>query len=219
MRRVLSNSPRFRLNVSLVMTAAAFGFLAGTSRVASAQQAMANDGTHNMADMQMVLPPEQLPAPIKMEGIGNSHITIKATPEAQAWFDQGLSLLHDFWDYESAKAFEQSIRVDPQCAMCWWGLAQAEGFRNSNAKVYGQRALAEAMRLKDHASSSDKLYIEAAQAESIAKDDDREPQTAAYRKLVKKCPHDIQARIFLAEAVGDGYDDAGEPKAGQKERI
>src|SRR6266702_3855123 len=62
---------------------------------------------HSMADMQAVPPPEQLPVPLRMTGIGNSHITIKATPEAQAWFDQGLSLLHDFWDYESAKAFEQ----------------------------------------------------------------------------------------------------------------
>jgi hypothetical protein len=53
-----------------------------------------------------------------MTGIGNSHITIKANAEAQAWFDQGLTLLHDFWDYESAKAFEQAIRVDPKCAMC-----------------------------------------------------------------------------------------------------
>src|ERR1700747_1026159 len=81
---------------------------------------------HSMGDMEAVPPPEQLPAPVRMEGIGNSHITIKATPDAQAWFDQGLSLLHDFWEYESAKAFEQAIRLDPKCAMCWWGLAQAE---------------------------------------------------------------------------------------------
>ena len=53
---------------------------------------------HSMADMQPIPPPEQLPAPIRMSGIGNSHIAIKGTPEAQAWFDQGLSLLHDFWD-------------------------------------------------------------------------------------------------------------------------
>jgi hypothetical protein len=32
---------------------------------------------------------------------------------------QGLNLLHDFWDYESARAFEESVRVDPQCAMCY----------------------------------------------------------------------------------------------------
>ena len=66
--------------------------------------------------------PDSLPAPVKMTGIGNSHLTIKATPEAQMWFDQGLTLLHDFWDYESIRAFEQSVRVDPQCAMCYWGL-------------------------------------------------------------------------------------------------
>ena len=71
-----------------------------------------------MPGMHTFPPPDQLPFPIRMSGIGNSHITIHATPEAQAWFDQGLSLLHDFWDYESAKAFEQAIRTDPHCAMC-----------------------------------------------------------------------------------------------------
>jgi tetratricopeptide (TPR) repeat protein len=172
-----------------------------------------------MADMQAVPPPEQLPVPVKMQGIGNSHISIKATPEAQAWFDQGLSLFHDFWDYESRKAFEQSIRVDPDCAMCYWGLAQAEGFRHMDSQVYGKKALAEAARLKSHASASDKLYIEAAQVEENAKDDDRTQATAIYRKLVKKYPRDTQARIFLAESLCDGYDDAGEPKPGQKECI
>jgi hypothetical protein len=190
------------------------GLLAGMITThAKAQQ------PHNMADMQAVLPPEQLPVPIRMEGIGNSHIAIKATPEAQAWFDQGLNLLHDFWEYESQKAFEQGIRVDRDCAMCWWGLAQAEGFRHSDAQAYGKKALAQAMQLKDHASASGKLYIEAAQAEEDAKDDDRTQATAIYRKLVKKYPHDTQARIFLAESLDDGYDDAGEPKEGQKECI
>src|SRR5437764_6462703 len=127
---------------------------------------------HNMADMETIPPPEQLPVPVKLDGIGNSHITIKASPETQAWFDQGLSLQHDFWDYEAQKAFEQAIRVDPKCAMCWWGLAQAEGFRHSDAQAYGKKALAEAVRLKGKASASDKLYIEAAVAEQAAKDED-----------------------------------------------
>jgi hypothetical protein len=66
------------------------------------------------------MPPEKLPPSIRMSGIGNAHMEITATPEAQMWFDQGLNLLHDFWDYESARAFEQGVRVDPQCAMCYW---------------------------------------------------------------------------------------------------
>jgi tetratricopeptide (TPR) repeat protein len=172
-----------------------------------------------MADMETIPPPEQLPVPVKMEGIGNSHIAIKATPEAQAWFDQGLTLLHDFWEYESQKAFQQGIRVDPNCAMCFWGLAQAEGMRHSDTEVYGKKALAEAVRLKSHAGAADKLYIEAAQAETEAKDDDSKAAVPIYRKLVKKFPHDPQARIYLAESLCDGYDDAGEPKPGQKECI
>ena len=175
---------------------------------------------HSMSDMQPIPPPEQLPVPIKMAGIGNSHIAIKATPEAQAWFDQGLSLLHDFWDYESAKAFEQSIRVDPNCAMCWWGLAQALGMRGDDSvKSYVEHAMDEAERLKNHASGSDKLYIEAGKADLLRREQGHSAAIPALRKLVKKYPHDIEARIFLAEAVGDGYDENGEPKAGQKARI
>ena len=179
----------------------------------------AQQSGHNMADMEMIPPPEQLPVPVKMDGIGNSHIAIKASPEAQLWFDQGLSLLHDFWQYESQKAFEQAIRVDPNCAMCWWGLAQAESYRNSSSDAYGKKALAEAVRLKSHGSASDRLYIEAARAEAEAKDNDSKTAVSIYRKLVKKYPRDTQARIFLAEAVVDGYDDAGKPKPGQKECI
>ena len=171
-----------------------------------------------MGDMKMIPPPEQLPAPVKMQGIGNSHITIKAAPEAQAWFDQGLSLMHDFWGYEAEKAFEQGVRIDPNCAMCWWGLAEAESSWHNNGEAYSEKALAEAVRLKNHANAASKLYIEAAQAEIGVKEGDK-AAVPIYRKLVKKYPHDTQARIFLAESLCDGYDDAGEPKAGQKECI
>jgi len=191
----------------------------GAGHVLAQCQAMGVAG-HNMADMQPIPPPEQLPVPIKMTGIGNSHIAIKATPEAQTWFDQGLSLLHDFWDYESAKAFEQSIRVDSNCAMCWWGLAQALGMRGDDSvKSYVDHAMNEAERLKNHASGSDKLYIEAAKADLLRREQGHSAAIPVLRKLAKKYPHDLQARIFLAEAVGDGYDDTGEPKPGQKERI
>ena len=172
-----------------------------------------------MADMQPVPPPEKLPVPVRMTGIGNSHMTIKASPEAQAWFDQGLSLQHDFWNYEAEKAFEQGIRVDPQCAMCWWGLALAEGFRHNVAETYGKHALEEAGKLMGQAGETDKLYIEAAQASQAAKDDDHSQEIGILRKLVSDHPHDTQARIFLAESLCDGYDDKGEPKAGQKECI
>jgi tetratricopeptide (TPR) repeat protein len=189
---------------------------------ASAQQGGMSPG-HNMADMRPVPPPEQLPAPIHMTGIGNAHITITATPEAQAWFDQGLNLMHDFWDYESVKAFEQSVRVDPNCAMCWWGLAQAEGFRNGDRHLYGRQALEKAIALKERATEPERLYIEAAHAEENAKESKHggasKAELAILRELVAKEPNDIEARLFLALALEDGYDRAGEPKKSEQNAI
>ena len=189
-------------------------------RVGAQTQCMAMGSMQSMADMQPIPAPEQLPVPQKMTGIGNSHIAIKATAEAQAWFDQGLSLLHDFWDYESAKAFEQAVRVDPQCAMCYWGLAQALEMRGDEAAgVYGKKALARAEELKGKAGAEGKLYIEAAVVRPEGKGGDREKNIAILRTLVKKNPTDIEARIFLVGALGEGFDDKGEPKAGTKEKI
>jgi len=172
-----------------------------------------------MEGMEPIPPPDQLPAPVRMTGIGNSHIAIKATPEAQAWFDQGLSLLNDFWEYESMKAFEQAIRTDPKCAMCYWGLAQAAQFRGDDQKPYADKALEQARQLESKASKTDKLYIDAAVAESKEEAEDHSASIAIYRDLVKKAPKDIEARIHLANALRDGFDDDGNPRPGEKEGI
>lgn len=173
----------------------------------------------NMPEMKPIPAPDQLPAPQHITGIGNSHIKITATPEAQAWFDQGLSLQHDFWDYEAAKAYEQGVRVDPNCAMCYWGLFQIEGFRDRMPTgIYGKAALKQASRLKEHTSPMEQLYIEAAEAEAEAKHDEH-PEVPILRKLVAENPQDVEARIFLSNALHDGFDDKGEPKAGTREAI
>src|ERR1051325_2745596 len=161
---------------------------------------------HAMETKEQIAP-GKLPPPQKLSGIGNSHIRITATPEAQMWFDQGLNLLHDFWDYESARAFEQSIRVDPQCAMCYWGMYQAERFYHRDDTYYAGRMLTKANSLKSYASKAERLYIEASAAEEGAEKSDKKDKSEAiriYRKLVKQNPKDKQARIFLAETLTDG---------------
>jgi hypothetical protein len=204
-------------------------FALGATCVVAGQgpRAMAQTGMscHAMGTLDE-MPPDKYPVPQKLNGIGNVHLKITATPEAQMWFDQGLNLYHDFWDYESVRAFEQGIRVDPQCAMCYWGLYQAETFRRSSSKHFANEALAKAVSLKGHASKAERLYIEASAAhEAAAKDKkgggkaDDSKEAQLWRKLVKRFPKDTQARIFLAETLMDGYDDAGEPRPGQKEGL
>jgi len=174
-----------------------------------------------MGDMLPVTPPEQLPTPVRMSGIGNAHIAIAATPEAQAWFDQGLNLLHDFWEYESMKAFEQGVRVDPNCAMCWWGLAQAEQARDKKLESYVKQALDKASELKAKVSEPERLYIEAAQIEFAGKGKRgaNKQEIALLRELVSKQPNDTQARLSLALALEDGYDKKHEPRKGEQEAI
>lgn len=185
----------------------------------SAQSAMACHPT----DTREATAPEKLPPPQKLSGIGNAHIRITASPEAQMWFDQGLNLLHDFWDYESLRAFEQSVRVDPQCAMCYWGMYKAESFTHSNSKFYANQMLAKAVSLKRHASKAERMYIEASAAGVAEKrqpgDTKEAEEVRILRKLVKSNPQDMQARIFLADRLHNGYDEKGEPRAGQKETL
>src|SRR5215472_14066379 len=202
------------------MRSALFGLAVAAAIALSATTVSAQaTGMPAMDDMRPVPPPEQLPVPVRMIGVGNSHITIKATAEAQTWFDQGLSLMHDFCDYESAKAFEQAIRKDPNCAMCYWGLARVLGLRGEDpGGFYGEQAIKQAVRLKNKASKSDRLYVEAAEIEAQEKAAEHK-SVAIYRKLVKSQPHDPEARIFLALALADGYDDHDEPRAGEKESI
>jgi tetratricopeptide (TPR) repeat protein len=165
--------------------------------------AAAQDAAAHVMEMKDEIPPDKLPVPIRMQGIGNAHMEITAAPEAQIWFDQGLNLLHDFWDYESARAFEQAVRVDHNCAMCYWGLYKAESFYHSTAKGQAGRALTQAIALKARVTERERLYIEAADEQERSMHGGGGSSMGAQellRKIVADHPQDIQARIFLANS-------------------
>jgi tetratricopeptide (TPR) repeat protein len=92
---------------------------------------------------------------------------------------------------------------------------------HSESAVYGKRAIAQAVKLEDHASETDKLYIEAAQVDASSKEHSKrsanKKEIAILQELVRKSPADQQAHLYLALALMDGYNDNGEPKRGQQE--
>jgi tetratricopeptide (TPR) repeat protein len=186
-------------------------------------------GQMNMAmgDTGDPVPPEQLPPPQRIEGVGNVRFPISANTQAQMWFEQGYNLLYDFWDYEADRAFEESIRADGNCAMCYWGLYQSESFNHSVTKAYAQASLEKAVALEGHVTAREKLYIQAAQAHEAAVREAAGSEDKAkfdheieiLRTLVKENPSDTNARIALSGAVDDGYDDNGEARKGKKEAL
>jgi len=60
--------------------------------------------------------------------LGTYHRAISSkNPTAQKYFDQGLRLLYGFNHDESERAFREAARLDPACAICWWGVAVTLG--------------------------------------------------------------------------------------------
>ena len=63
-----------------------------------------------------------------MPGLGQHHHTISTkNPEAQRFFDQGLTLVFAFNHEEAARSFRRASELDPQSAMAFWGIALALG--------------------------------------------------------------------------------------------
>jgi tetratricopeptide (TPR) repeat protein len=198
--------PVFRNSVCVMLFV--FCSIQALARPAFGQMTQMNTSSPVM-EMKDEIPPDRLPPPQKMTGIGNVSMQIAATSEAQAWFNQGLNLLHDFWDYESARAFEQAVRVDPRCAMCYWGLYRAESYYHSTSPDYAAMSLAKAVSLEKHASKRERMYIDADAAAVAAMKNGRNQaellkSVDILRNLVKDYPKDTQAPIFLALGVGFG---------------
>ena len=156
----------------------------------------------------------KLPAPQHLDGIGHAHLAITTkSPEAQQWFDQGLALLHCFWDYEALRAFEQAARLDPDCAICHWGTARA--LASLNAKDQAKTELKKAEELAPKASDHEQRYIRADAKSDDDKSDDADKEFAKEMEaLIDHYPDDLDARLLYALSLNHGYDDDGSPRSG-----
>ena len=68
-------------------------------------------------------------------GLGKVHMAISTSvPEAQRYFDQGLAYAYGFNHAAAIASFREAQRLDPNCAMCFWGEALARG-PNINAPM------------------------------------------------------------------------------------
>ena len=81
-----------------------------------------------------------------------------ASPECQAFFDQGLGYYYSYVWMEAARSFETATRYDPDCAMAWWGLSRVlERWGNTKQN----QALQKARDLLPRASHREQLLIRA----------------------------------------------------------
>ncbi|MGH8516394.1 MAG: hypothetical protein ACREUE_02935, partial [Panacagrimonas sp.] len=163
----------------------------------------------------------------RLEGLGDYRMPVRvATQDARAWFDQGLMLAYAFNHDAAARSFQKAAELDPRCAMCWWGAALVLGphlnaaMDPANAPLAYERVrrasgLARAGRERDFIDALAQRYAAVpARADRHALD---QSYAQAMRDLVARHPHDVDARVLLAEALMDlhpwnFHDRAGAPR-------
>jgi tetratricopeptide (TPR) repeat protein len=148
------------------------------------------------------------------DNLGNLHHAITtSSPEAQRYFDQGLTLSYAFNHAEAIRSFKQALAIDPDCAMCYWGVAFALG-PNINAPITPDAAkeafdaIAQAKQRAGKASAKEQAYIDALSRRYVADPKaDRPPLDAAYaaamRLVTQKFPDDLDAMTLFAQSLMD----------------
>lgn len=132
--------------------------------------------------------------------------------QAQAFFDQGLTLYYAFNDGDAIRSFRRAAELDPQLAMAHWGVALAAyprgtgGGNPSDEKRLKEArdAIKTAMSLP--APPSDRIYIEA--LAKLLPDDagyNRKSSEDAYREAMKPIyaasPRDADAAALYALSI------------------
>ena len=146
--------------------------------------------------------------------LGNLSMRIGAkSPKVQSWFDQGLRLSFAFNHAEAQRAFREAQKLDPQCAMCFWGEALVLG-PNINVPMMPEaiapafEAAAKAVALSKGASPKERALIEAlARRYSSDPKADRAKLDADYadamKEVARRFAGDDTIQVLFAEASMD----------------
>jgi tetratricopeptide (TPR) repeat protein len=149
----------------------------------------------------------------RLQSLGSHKFPVTTrSAEAQKFVDQGLNLSYGFNHAEAGRAFAEAARLDPRCAMAFWGQALVLG-PNINSPMDpadGPKALAlvtQAMALRSGVSARERGYIEALARRYEGGPERRAACDSAYaramREHARRFPADLDAQALWVEAAMD----------------
>lgn len=166
-----------------------------------------NDISSDFGNMRTPLAPK-----LNYKWDHNFPITTKS-PEAQQFFNQGLFYTYAFNHAEAKRSFKEAIRLDPDCAMAYWGTAlvlgpninrpmEKEAF--ADAWCFSQRA----MELREKCTPKEQALIEAlAVRYEENPPGNRSELDLAYANAMRIVAHryreDVDILTLFAEALMD----------------
>jgi len=147
--------------------------------------------------------------------LGSWHRPITTTsPEAQRWFDQAFALTLGFNHDEAIRSYREAARLDPACAMAWWGIAYCNGPHINNPAMSEEKSVAAWQAVqKAVAAAPGASPVEQALIGAIAQRYSADPLAArgpldeayadAMRAVWKAYPSDPDVGTLCAEALMD----------------
>ncbi len=170
--------------------------------------AVAQHPDHKTPETQSVAKPIEL--------VSTDAITHRKVPtsnkQAQAYFDQGLTLYYAFNDGDAVRSFRRAAELDPQLAMAYWGVALAAYPRNTGGgNPSDEKRLREAREavktaMAMPAPSSDRAYIEAlskllTNEAGYSRKTSEEAYRVATKAICAAAPKDADAAVLYALSI------------------
>ena len=183
--------------------------------VPAAAQTAAPSHKHYVEPTGAAAQPAAPGAPVapRLQNLGSYTFPVTTrSARAQQFINQGVNLAYGFNHAEAGRAFAEAARLDPSCAMAYWGQALVLG-PNINATMTPEdepKALElakKAVSLETRATPRERAYIDALAARYTGKPDDRHAADRAFadamRKMTKAFPADLDAKTIFAESLMD----------------
>ena len=145
-------------------------------------------------------------------GIGSVHQSVTApanddvaTAQARRYFDQGLTLLHDFVWIDAARSFQETLRRSPDCALAWVGLSRAQsGLGDAPA---ARAAIEKARAAAPKVTQREQRFVElrALQLDAMEASGDKQKELhAQYKKALEQAiaefPDEVEFTMLRANA-------------------
>jgi tetratricopeptide (TPR) repeat protein len=149
----------------------------------------------------------------RLQNLGSHTFPVTTGSEqAQLFINQGVNLAFGFNHAEAGRAFREAARLDPECAMAYWGQALVLGPNinvpmDAEAEPQAYELAQRALALKSKATPREQAYIDAVAKRYSGKAEDRAARDRAYadamRELAQSFPDDLDAATLYAEALMD----------------
>ena len=147
---------------------------------------------------------------------GRVHFEISCTGEAQREFDRALAMLHSFFFPETVNTFTAVAKIDPACAIAYWGIAISQrpnplvGPFDDGVLQRGLEAVDRGLALQPKTARERDWLLALREEYRDFRTVDQESRSRNYARamgaLATKYPEDAEATIFYALALNEAWD-------------